>query len=540
MRNAIAARHGTKHLAVGGITPRARNKAHKRGSRGKNNRKANTGSDVSSDDDSNTETVYSYSLQPGDGNGGLPGEDASVSSTKMSNYPSSLDVDGGNNTSLYGEDVSTPKLSAHEKSLDLDADTDPSLYGDNVVRTNTTSSATPIEYVSSLLVTTPKPPDNKMAVAAPVESVSNNLDADTDPSLYGANDVPPPKLPDNKTSVATPIEYVSSFLVTTPKSPDSKTAVASPVENLSLSIDVDVDTDPSLYGTKDMPTPNLSYNGQKHILIEAEIDSVASHDESTPRVVTQTQALPSVDADDDVTLTEAAPPADADKDVIEALPSADADDDVTQTQAVPPADADEDAIIVPNPPSKLPPRDYTSFYVKEYHTNKGAQYWSDEITDSVFSEPQDMNFKPPYANWKGKFKNMLKYGEDFGKYHKFFKSKAPETTYENLVTAKIGTSAVTIKDLKSLAPGTWLNDTIIDHTTDLLASICAEYSAKKKTDVKVAVFDSRFTALIIEHPLNSDPPCYNYSRVRGYGDRQLRQRSTFPLDVIFNFKAYFV
>jgi hypothetical protein len=341
MRNAIAARHGTKRPAVSGVTPRAGIKAHKRGSRGKNNRKANTGSDVSSDDGSDTETVYSYSSQPGDGDGGLPGEDASVSSSIMSDYPSSLDIDGDNNTSLYGEDVvsSTPKLSDHEKSLDLDADTDQSLYGDNVVRTNATSLAAPIEYVSSLLVTTPKPPDNKTAVAAPVESVSssNNLDADTDPSLYGANDVPTPKPPDNKTSVATRVEYVYSSLVTTPKSPDNKTAVALPVENVSSSINVDADTDPSLYGTKDVPTPNLvsdnetpeaAPDGQKHILIEAEIDSVASHDESTPRVVTQTQALTSADADDDVTLTEAVPPADANEDVIEALPSADADDDV--------------------------------------------------------------------------------------------------------------------------------------------------------------------------------------------------------------------
>jgi hypothetical protein len=124
-------------------------------------------------------------------------------------------------------------------------------------------------------------------VAAPVESVSlsNDLDADTDPLLYGANDVPTPKPPDNKTPVATPVEYVSLSLVMTPKSPDNKTAVASPVENVSLSIDVDADTDRSLYGTKDVPTPNLSDNetpeaapdGQKRILIEAEINSVASH-----------------------------------------------------------------------------------------------------------------------------------------------------------------------------------------------------------------------------------------------------------------------
>jgi hypothetical protein len=279
MRNAIAARHGTKRPAVGGVT--ARSKAHKRGSRGKNIRKSNTGSGVSSDDDSDTETVYSYSSQSGDSNDGLPGEDASVWSSKMPDYPSSPDVDGDNDTSLYGENVLTPKLSDHEKSLDLDANTDPLLYGDNVVRTNVTSLATPIEYVSSSLVTTPKPPDNKTAVAAPVESVSssNNLDADTDPSLYGANDVPTLKPPDNKTSLATPVKYVSSSLATTPKSPDNKTAVTSPVENVSSYIDVDADTDRSLYGTKDVPTPNLSDNetpeaapdGQKHILIEAEI-----------------------------------------------------------------------------------------------------------------------------------------------------------------------------------------------------------------------------------------------------------------------------
>jgi Ulp1 family protease len=31
--------------------------------------------------------------------------------------------------------------------------------------------------------------------------------------------------------------------------------------------------------------------------------------------------------------------------------------------------------------------------------------------------------------------------------------------------------------------------------------------------------------LIIEHPRNSDPSCYSYTRVRGYGDRRLHQRS---------------
>jgi hypothetical protein len=244
--------------------------------------------------------------------------------------------------------------------------------------------------------------------------------------------------------------------------------------NLDANTDTDTDTDTALYGENDVLTPKLSDNetleaapdGQKQILIEAEIDSEASQDESTPMVVTQTQALPS-------------------------------------------ADADEDAIILPNPPSRLTLRHYTPFYVKDYPTNIGAQYWLDEIPDPVFPVPRDTNFKPPYANWKGKFKNMLKYGKDFLKYQKFFDSGAPKTTDEDLIRAKIGTHTVTIKDLMTLAPGTWLNDTIIDRTTDLLAYMSAEYNALKKTKRKVAVFDSRFTALIIENPQNADPPCYN-------------------------------
>jgi hypothetical protein len=56
MKDAIAARHGTKRPAVGGVTQRARIKTRKRGSRGKTTGKANTESDVSGDNDSDTET----------------------------------------------------------------------------------------------------------------------------------------------------------------------------------------------------------------------------------------------------------------------------------------------------------------------------------------------------------------------------------------------------------------------------------------------------------------------------------------------------
>jgi hypothetical protein len=329
--------------------------------------------------DSDTETSHSHSSQHGEGNLGLPDEDASVSSSKVSDYPSSLDVKAEHDASLYVGDVPTPKLSDHEKLLDLDS-----------------------ENASSLV----------------------DVDAVSDPSLYATKDK-------------------SSSPVTTPKSPDNKTAGASS----SSSIDVNVVSDPSVYGTKDVPTPNMSVNertesapdGQKHILIEDEIDSVASHDESTPRVVTQTQALLS---------------ADTNKDLIDAVPLADATTQVV-SQAVPPVDVGEDAIVAPNPVSNLIQREYTPRYVKEYPTIKGTQYWSDEIPDPAFPVLQETNFRPPYANWKGRFKKMFKYGGDTdrAKYNSFFQSPAIDTYNDNLVTAKIGVNAVTIKDLKSLAPG---------------------------------------------------------------------------------------
>jgi hypothetical protein len=268
MRNAIADRHGIKRRSVGGVTPRR--KGHRRGSRGKNIRKSNTGSSISSDGDSDTETSQSYSSQHGKGNLDLvvPDEDASVSSSKVSDYPSSLDVEAEHDESLYVGDVPTPKLSDHEKALDLDSE--------------------------------------KASSSVDVSAVS-------DPSLYATKDK-------------------SSSPVTTPKSPDNKTAGASS----SSSIDVDAVSDPLVYGTKDVPTPNMSVNettesapdGQKHILIEDEINSVASHDESTPKVVTQTQQ------------------ADATTQVV--------------PQAVPPVDAGEDAIVVPNPTSNLILREYSS------------------------------------------------------------------------------------------------------------------------------------------------------------------------------------
>jgi Ulp1 family protease len=114
---------------------------------------------------------------------------------------------------------------------------------------------------------------------------------------------------------------------------------------------------------------------------------------------------------------------------------------------------------------------------------------------------------------------------DRAKYNKFFQSPAFDQYPEKLITAKIGALAIRIPDLKSLGPQGWLNDNIIDLVTALLSSIWVDFNVKKKAPVKVAVFDSRFATLIIEYPANSEPSCYNYTRVRGYGERRLDKRS---------------
>jgi hypothetical protein len=84
------------------------------------------------------------------------------------------------------------------------------------------------------------------------------------------------------------------------------------------------------------------------------IDSVASHGESTPRVITQTQALP---------------PAAPNEDLMVAVPLADTTTQLL-SQAVLSVDVGEDPIVVPNPASNLIQREYISRYVKDYPTIK--------------------------------------------------------------------------------------------------------------------------------------------------------------------------
>jgi hypothetical protein len=195
-------------------------------------------------------------------------------------------------------------------SLDVDAKSDPSLYGKKDIPTSSYSSL--------------------------------DVDVKSDPSLYGKKDIPP--------------SLYSSLDMDAPTS-------------LYLSLDVDAKSDPSLYGKKDMPvneTSESAPDGQNHFLIEDEIDIVWSRGESTHRVVTKTQQ------------------ADATTQVV--------------PQAVPPVDVGDDVLIVPRPESTSTLMEYTPLYVKGYPTMKGTQYWSDEIPDPAFPVLQERHFKPPYSN----------------------------------------------------------------------------------------------------------------------------------------------
>jgi hypothetical protein len=312
---------------------------------------------------------------------------------------------------------------------------------------------------------------------------SQSIDAKSDQSLYEKKDGPTPSC----SSLGVEAKSDQSLYEKNDMPPSSFS-----------SLDVDAKSDQSLYEKNDMlvnETSESAPDGQNHFLIEDEVDSVWNPGESTHSVVTQTQQWNAT--------TQVVP------------------------QAVPTVGVGDDAVIVPRPESTSPLREYTPVYVKAYPTLKGKQYWSDEIPDPAFPVLQERHFKPPYSNWKGRYKNMFRHeGEaHLAKYNQFFESPAVVQYPEELITAKIGALAIRIKDLQSLGPQAWLNDNIIDLVTAMLSSIWTDFNEVKKAPVKVAVFDSRFATLIIEHPANSEPSCYNYTKVRSYAERRLGKRS---------------
>jgi hypothetical protein len=100
------------------------------------------------------------------------------------------------------------------------------------------------------------------------------------------------------------------------------------------------------------------------------------------------------------------------------------------------------------------------------------------------------------------------------------------------VTAEVGTQQLRVSGLKTLAPGTRLNDIAVDRMTQVLATV-----AMHGTDRKVAVFDSQFTNLILETPqqpttAGAGMEYCKYGTVVGYADKRLLGNSPLQFDCL--------
>jgi Ulp1 family protease len=129
----------------------------------------------------------------------------------------------------------------------------------------------------------------------------------------------------------------------------------------------------------------------------------------------------------------------------------------------------------------------------------------------------------------GDCEELLVCTEEMGtRYKTFFEPEVDKTLKHDHITARVGGQYIRINDLKTLGPGEWLNDTIIDQMTDVLAS-----KTDPKSKCRVAVFDSSFK-MITEQPGGDDPrynrKLYHYNRVRTYAHRKLRGWSPLTID----------
>jgi hypothetical protein len=130
---------------------------------------------------------------------------------------------------------------------------------------------------------------------------------------------------------------------------------------------------------------------------------------------------------------------------------------------------------------------------KCYTTLSGHEYYSDDIKDAVF---EDTQCEPPYVDWTVGVKEAMSASKALVKrYAKFFSTKNQKTIEEGTITAKVGEQTLHARDLNTLAPETWLNDNVIDLMMQVLAG-----RAVTELQLKVAVFDTQFTKLILEQP----------------------------------------
>jgi hypothetical protein len=161
-------------------------------------------------------------------------------------------------------------------------------------------------------------------------------------------------------------------------------------------------------------------------------------------------------------------------------------------------------------------------------TLPGKSYHSNDIQEPEF-ETNAKQSSLSYKDWKGDCEDLLVCTEEMRiRYKTFFEPEVDKTFKDKRVMARVGGQYIHIKDLKTLGPGEWLNDTIIDRMTNVLAP---------KTDTKstrrVAVFDSHFK-MITEQPGGNDRrynrKFYHYDRIRTYAHRKLRGWSPLTID----------
>ena len=162
-------------------------------------------------------------------------------------------------------------------------------------------------------------------------------------------------------------------------------------------------------------------------------------------------------------------------------------------------------------------------------TLPGKYYHSDGIEEPVFATDAKMLSSLTYKDWKGDCAHLLLPTEEMGtRYKTFFEPQVDKRFKDTQITARVGSQYIRIRDLKTLGPAEWLNDTIIDRMTDVLAS-----KSDHKSERRVAVFDAQFK-MITEHPQSDDPrfnrEFYHYDRVRKYAHRKLHGWSPLTID----------
>jgi hypothetical protein len=202
----------------------------------------------------------------------------------------------------------------------------------------------------------------------------------------------------------------------------------------------------------------------------------------------------------------------------------------TQKQ-VPPSEGQEIINIADTPPPPPVVRRFVTLKdgSKEecYPTLPGREYYSNDFEDAVFDKTQ---CDPPYVDWTVNVKEAMLASKALVKrYDKFFSTENQQSIKEKTVTAKVGKQSLRVRDLNTLAPGTWLNNNVIDLMTQVLAS-----RAVTEMRRNVAVFDTKFTKLILEQPhtAGTEPHYYVYEKVVGYADKWLLGKSPTDFDCL--------